>query len=321
MIWQMADGVEGAEASQQWPPMPLLSLTLFWWAHFHPFLMRILFTLFHPFLVRNFVHPFSGENLFSPFSGENICSPFSGENILSAFSGSFFSGENILFIIPLPFLVRKSSFSSLILFWWELFFTFSGENFVHAFLVRTSSSSSHPFLMRNVCSPFSGENIFLFNPYPFLVRTSPLWWVWWWFINQSTIHMLPNWMSGFGTSGKNKSADGYMLWPPELHFFEIFFGTLSNKSADGYMLLLRHQNYTETHYWPCRMPHPILNKKYAQTFPNIRLLQNLKERCEKMKQLLTQLYKNESNILEADIYVSMTRQVHVSGNYKNECLL
>ena len=155
---------------------------------FHPFLMRILFTLFHPFLVRNFVHPFSGENLFSHFSGDNICSPFSGENILSAFSGSFFSGENILstfsgsffsgenilFIIPLPFLVRKSSFSSLILFWWELFFTFSGENFVHAFLVRTSSSSSHPFLMRNVCSPFSGENIFLFNPYPFLVRTSPL---------------------------------------------------------------------------------------------------------------------------------------------------
>ena len=104
-------------------------------------------------------------------------------------------------------------------------------------------------------------------------------------------------------------------------FLGHFFGTLSNKSADGYMLLLRHQNYTETHYWPCRMPHPILNKKYAQTFPNIRLLQNLKERCEKMKQLLTQLYKNESNILEADIYVSMTRQVHVSGNYKNECLL
>ena len=75
--------------------------------------------------------------------------------------------------------------------------------------------------------------------------------------------------------------------------FWEFFGTLSNKTADGYMLLLRHQNYTETHYWPCRMPHPILNKKYAQTFPNIRLLQNLKERCEKMKQLLTQLYKNE----------------------------
>ena len=129
-----------------------------------------------------------------------------------------------------------SPLSSLTLFWWEFFITpFSGENSCSP---SSGENFAHPFLVRKFSLTFSLSPLSLLwweFFHPFLVRTSSLWWVLWWFINQSTIHMLPNWMSGFGKSGKNKSADGYMLWPPELHFFgTLFLGTLSSKSADGY---------------------------------------------------------------------------------------
>ena len=229
--------------------------------------------------------PFSGERIFTLFWWE-FCSPFSGKNIFS------------------PFLVRIL----FTLFWWEHLphhpTLFWWEMFVHPFLVRTSFFSTLILFW---------WELLLYDEYGDDLSTSQL------FIC-CQIECL-----GLERLAKIRVqmdiCYGHQNYTFLRFFWDTFLGTLSNKSADGYMLLLRHQNYTETHYWPCRMPHPILNKKYAQTFPNIRLLQNLKERCEKMKQLLTQLYKNESNILEADIYVSMTRQVHVSGNYKNECLL
>ena len=273
--------------------------TLFWWETlFTLFLGRICFHIFlgttfvHPFLVRTFYQPF----LVHSFLVRTFClsslSLFWWENLpfhpLSFSGGNFFS----------PFLVRIL----FTLFWWEHLphhpTLFWWEMFVHPFLVRTSFFSTLILFW---------WELLLYDEYGDDLSTSQL------FIC-CQIECL-----GLERLAKIRVQMDICYGHQNYTFLRIF-GTLSNKTADGYMILLRHQNYTETHYWPCRMPHPILNKKYAQTFPNIRLLQNLKERCEKMKQLLTQLYKNESNILEADIYVSMTRQVHVSGNYKNECL-
>ena len=101
----------------------------------------------HPFLVSAF-SPFSDENFvhpFSPFSGEKLCSPF----FWGEFVFTFFWGQHLFTLFWWEHFINLFWF---ILFWWE--------HFVY-----------HP-------SPFSGEKIFLFIPYPFLVGTffHLFWW-------------------------------------------------------------------------------------------------------------------------------------------------